>query len=134
MLKLDLGHLRPSASHVVVTLSDVRIPASNPKQTALHVAYCGKGSKFWNASMKWKALGDPDAANKRAADAFARLGVVGWENVDGAAFSVDGVIEIFDALMAADRFDKIDHALLQALNPDNFTEPAPVEAGELGKP
>jgi hypothetical protein len=138
-MNLSFKHLSPTASHIEVILDDVRIPADNPKQVVLHVAFCGKGSKFFNALMKWKTLADDDAANQRAADAFARLGVVGWANVEDGGkpvpFSHTGTKEIFDALIAAKRYDKIDRALTPAMNPDNYTEALPAaEVAELGKP
>jgi hypothetical protein len=138
-MKLDFNHLRPSAKHFAIPLDDVRIPASNPKQVVLHVAFCGKGSAYFNALLKWKSLADDKAANQRASDAFARMGVVGWENVDDGgkpvAFSHTGAKEIFDALIEADRFDKIDRVLLAAMNPDNYTEAlSAAEVAELGKP
>jgi hypothetical protein len=129
-------HLRPVAKFHEHVMHGVHIPASNPKPVALHLAYCGKGTRFWNAITKFKTLADDRAATKRAAEVFSRMGIVGWANVehDGQALPYSSEIggQVLEMLVDADRADKVDAALVAAMNPDNFTEPV-VEAAELGK-
>lgn len=129
-------HLKPVAKFHEHVMHGVHIPATNPKPVILHLAYCGKGTRFWNAITKFKALADEKAANRRSAEVFSRLGIVGWANVENdgqpLAYSTELGAQVLEMLIAVDRDEKIDFALNAAMNPENFTEPV-VEAIELGK-
>lgn len=130
-------HLKPVAKSYEHIMHGVHIPASNPKPVVLHLKFCGRGSTYWNAIMKFKTLADEKAATKRAAERFAVMGVAGWDNVETAAgtpvaYTHELGQQVFDMLVDADREEKVDLAIQVAMNKDNFTEATP-EGAELGK-
>lgn len=138
MLPANLfDHLKPVAKVYEHVMHGVHIPVDNPKPVVLHLKFCGRGTPYWNAVMKFKALADEKEATKRAAERFAALGIAGWKNVEQAGQPVPYTSElgafVLSQLVDADRPEKVDLAIAAAMSPDNFTETPAPEAGELGK-
>lgn len=137
MFTPNLDHLRPTAKHYEHVLHGVHIPVDNPKPVTLFLAFCGRGSRYWNALLKWKPIADEVEATRRSANALAELGVIGWKHVehDGTPvpYNPEDCQKVFDALLAANRLEIVDRALAAAMNPDNFTETPLPTAADLGK-
>lgn len=138
MLPANLfDHLKPVAKVYEHVMAGVHIPVDNPRPVVLLLRYCGRGTAYWNAVMKFKPLADEKEATKRAAERFAVLGIDGWKNVEHAGQPVTYTSElgefVLSQLVDANRPEKVDLAIAAAMSPDNFTETPAPEAGELGK-